>query len=207
MSCNCLNKNKHYYLNMGCCVPTLVDPNLYYDKEEIDELLSNIEVSGVTEDILEEKLEDFYTKDETNGLLDDLEQELQDKIDEIVIEQGGVSEHWVEEYVEGELQDYYTKGEVDEKLKQGGGGSGDSYTKSEADARFGTKQEQEQLRNDVEEALGEAAKAEADLQKKVDKTEFNSFKDSQYSYWQGTKTEYDRISSKDNKTIYLIYEE
>lgn len=42
---------------------------------------------------------------------------------------------------------------------QGGGGGGtvDAYTKAESDAKYGTKEEQESLRGDVENALGEIA--------------------------------------------------
>lgn len=39
----------------------------------------------------------------------------------------------------------------------GGGGSVDAYTKAESDAKYGTKAEQESLRGDVENALGEIA--------------------------------------------------
>lgn len=49
----------------------------------------------------------------------------------------------------------------------GGGGSVDAYTKAESDARYGTKAEQESLRNDVEQALGEIAELEADKQNKL----------------------------------------
>lgn len=45
------------------------------------------------------------------------------------------------------------------------------YTKNEADGKFGTKTEQESLRSDVEDALGEIASLEGDLQGKQDKLE------------------------------------
>lgn len=45
------------------------------------------------------------------------------------------------------------------------------YDKDAADAKFGTKTEQESLRSDVEDALGEIASLESDLQGKQDKLE------------------------------------
>lgn len=43
------------------------------------------------------------------------------------------------------------------------------YTKNEADGKFGTKTEQESLRSDLEDALGEIASLESDMQGKQDK--------------------------------------
>lgn len=48
-------------------------------------------------------------------------------------------------------------GEGNIEIQGGGGGSVDAYTKAESDAKYGTKAEQESLRGDVENALGEIA--------------------------------------------------
>lgn len=49
----------------------------------------------------------------------------------------------------------------------GGGGTVDAYTKAESDAKYGTKAEQESLRGDVENALGEIAALGYDKQDKL----------------------------------------
>ena len=63
-----------YHIGMGCCVPKIVNPDLYYTKEEVDKKIDDIEVSGVTEEkaqeMIDESLEGYYTKEESNDLLD-----------------------------------------------------------------------------------------------------------------------------------------
>lgn len=93
---NC--KGNVYNIGMGCCVPKIVNPDLYYTKEEVDEKIDDIEVSGVTEEKAQEmideslqgyateewvndqgflkehqSLDNYYTKSETDGFLSDLE--------------------------------------------------------------------------------------------------------------------------------------
>ena len=47
-----------YHIGMGCCVPKIANPDLYYTKEEVDEKIDDIEVSGVTEERAEEMIDE-----------------------------------------------------------------------------------------------------------------------------------------------------
>ena len=61
MACNC-NEGKTYNIGMGCCVPTLAPIENYYTKSQVDELIEGIEVSGVTEEELDEKIASAKTE-------------------------------------------------------------------------------------------------------------------------------------------------
>ena len=94
MACNCGNT---YNIGMGCCQPTLVNANLYYTKDEVDEKLEELIISGggVTED------------------------EVQDMIDTSL--DGYATEQWVESqgYLteHQSLDNYYNKEEIDSMLE------------------------------------------------------------------------------------------
>lgn len=229
--CNC---NKTYNIQLGCSPQIkLANPNAYYDKEEIDEMLKDIEISGgcvcdvtsedlerlgksleevsselgrldyetdalmdrvnskadrsdlanyqpkgdyVTEGSLEDKLSNYPTKYDINDLeerIEDLEvydfEEFATK--EWIEGQGYLTEHQHLKTINGES----LVGEGNIEIK-GGSEPIDAYTKEESDSRFGTLEEQKSLRNDVEQALGEAANNEAELQKKASKEELNALK-------------------------------
>lgn len=80
MGCDC---KKTYSIGMGCCQPVLAPADNYYTKYQtdmrIEEAISGITVSGITEEQAEEMIEeatsgkanssDVYTKPEVNGLL------------------------------------------------------------------------------------------------------------------------------------------
>lgn len=61
MSCNC-NEPKRYNLSFGCCVPTLAPIENYYTKSQVDKLIEDINVSGVTEEELDEKIASAMTE-------------------------------------------------------------------------------------------------------------------------------------------------
>lgn len=61
MACNC-NEGKTYNIGMGCCVPVLAPIENYYTKSQVDELIEGIEVSGVTEEELDEKIASAKTE-------------------------------------------------------------------------------------------------------------------------------------------------
>ena len=100
MSCNC--EGNTYKIGMGCCVPVVANADNYYTKSEIDEIIDDISVSGEgitlqeAQDLIDENLTDYYTKDETDGLLSN-------KLD-------------ASAYTPCDLSDYYNKSEVDNKL-------------------------------------------------------------------------------------------
>ena len=87
MGCDC---KKTYNMSMGCCVPTLGPIENYYTKYQtelkIEEAISGITVSGITEEQAEEMIEeatsgkanssDVYTKQEADALLADKQDKL-----------------------------------------------------------------------------------------------------------------------------------
>lgn len=61
MACNC-NEGNRYNINFGCCVPTLAPADQYYTKSQVDKLIEGIEVSGVTEEEVDEKIASAMTE-------------------------------------------------------------------------------------------------------------------------------------------------
>lgn len=106
MACDCGNT---YNIGMGCCQPTLVNANLYYTKDEVDEKLEELIISGggVTEDevqsMINSSLVDYALKEEIPSL------------------DGYATEQWVESqgYLteHQSLDNYYTKEEIDSMLE------------------------------------------------------------------------------------------
>lgn len=213
--CNC---NKTYNLQLGCTPQIkLANPSAYYTRSEIDEMLKDIEISGgcvcdVTKDDIERI--DGEVSD-VNERIEDLEiydfEEFATK--EWIDGQGYLTEHQHLKTINGES--LVGDGNI---VIQGGGGTVDLsnyYTKDESDARFGTLDEQKSLRNDVEEALGEAAKNEADLQKKADKSDLDAIRDelseikNQFNFSEPsvkymTKNEYEKLDAKGSHTFYVL---
>lgn len=54
MGCNC--EGKTINIGMGCCQPVLAPIENYYTKSQVDKLIEDIEVSGVTEEKVDEKI-------------------------------------------------------------------------------------------------------------------------------------------------------
>jgi hypothetical protein len=61
MACNC-NEGNRYNLSFGCCVPTLAPIENYYTKSQVDKLIEDINVSGVTEEEVDEKIASAKTE-------------------------------------------------------------------------------------------------------------------------------------------------
>lgn len=61
MSCNC-DEPKKYNLSFGCCVPVLAPIENYYTKSQVDKLIEDINVSGVTEEEVDEKIASAKTE-------------------------------------------------------------------------------------------------------------------------------------------------
>ena len=94
MACNC-NEGKTYNIGMGCCVPVLAPIENYYTKSQVNELIEGIEVSGVTEEEVDEKILSAKTEIEN----------------EIPSLSGYATEQWVEDkhYITGvDLSNYAT---------------------------------------------------------------------------------------------------
>lgn len=58
-NCNCGNV---YNVGMGCCEPVLGPIENYYTKYQVDKLISGITVSGVTEEELQEAIDEVKTE-------------------------------------------------------------------------------------------------------------------------------------------------
>lgn len=111
MGCDC---KKTYNIGMGCCQPVLAPADNFYTKYQtdmrIEEAISGITVSGITEEQAEEMIEeatsgkanssDVYTKPEVNDLL-------ANKLD-------------ASAYTPTDLSNYYTKDESDSKYQPKG---------------------------------------------------------------------------------------
>ena len=102
--CDCEGNN--YQINMGCCVPVVANPNIYYTKSEIDEKISGITTDGISEEkaqeLIDDSLEDYYTKDEIDAAFDSVNDELDGKLD-------------ASAYTPTDLTDYATKEWVEDK--------------------------------------------------------------------------------------------
>lgn len=200
------HNNCTYHFNLGCTEQVLGPIENYYTIGEIDELLENI-VSGDID------LSRYVTKDELDSETELIWQDINTFQEELNTLSESLDGYATEEWVEG--QNYVThiktvNGESligDGNVVISGGEAIDAYTKEESDARYGSKEEQESLRNDVEEALGESAKNEADLQKKADKEELDKYalKTEVPKIWSGSQSEYDGITNKDSNTVYLVW--
>lgn len=98
MGCNC-NEPKKYEISLGCCVPVIADARQYYTKSQVDKLIENIDVSGVTEEEVDEKIASAKTE---------IEQEIPSL-------SGYATEEWVldQQYITGvDLSNYALKSEI-----------------------------------------------------------------------------------------------
>ena len=105
-----MNCGNRYDISFGCCELVLGPVENYYTKSQVDKLIDDIDVSGITEEEVDEKIASAtsgyvtendltgytYDKTETNALLDD-------KLD-------------VSAYTPTDLSNYDTKSEVDDKI-------------------------------------------------------------------------------------------
>lgn len=134
MSCNC--EGNTYNIGMGCCKPVVANPNIYYTKSEIDKIVEDIEAGEVD-------LSDYYTKEETEGLLEG-------KLDASAYTPtdltGYATEQWVED--KGYLTEHQPMKTINNQVITGTGNItiegtdpdlSDYYDKSEVDSMMGGK--------------------------------------------------------------------
>lgn len=143
--CDCEGNN--YQINMGCCVPVVANPNIYYTKSEIDEKLSGITTDGISEEkaqeMIDDSLGDYYTKDEIDAAFDSVNDELDGKLDASAYTPTDLTDYATKEWVEDkgyltEHQHLKTINNIsligDGNIEIGSGGTTDLsnyYTKSE----------------------------------------------------------------------------
>ena len=100
--CDCEGNN--YQINMGCCVPVVANPNIYYTKSEIDEKISGITTDGISEEkaqeMIDDSLEDYYTKDEIDAAFDSVNDELDGKLDASAYTPTDLTNYATKEWVE-----------------------------------------------------------------------------------------------------------
>lgn len=139
MGCDC---KKTYSIGMGCCQPVLAPADNFYTKYQtdmrIEEAISGITVSGITEEQAEEMIEeatsgkanssDVYTKPEVNDLLADKQDKLTagtgiDITNNVISVTGG-----------SQPVDAYTKAETD-ALLDGKADADDVYKKTETSSK------------------------------------------------------------------------
>ena len=108
MGCNC--EGKTINIGMGCCQPVLAPIENYYTKSQVDKLIEDIEVSGVTEEEVDEKISSA-----TSGMATEQWVEDQHYLTEHQSLSGYATEEWVEDkhYITGvDLSDYALKSEI-----------------------------------------------------------------------------------------------
>ena len=133
MACNCNEGNK-YNIGMGCCVPTLAPIENYYTKSQVDKLIEDINVSGVTEEELDEKI--ASAKTEIENEIPTVPSNVSAFVNDVpyLTEHQSLDGYATEEYVNTqissqtsnfvsgeELSSYtYDKSTIDSKIAQGG---------------------------------------------------------------------------------------
>ena len=138
-----------------------------------------------------------------------------------------LSEYALKSYVDSkvanvtvDLSNYYTKGEVENKIQQEVSNvTVDAYTKAESDSKYQPKgdyltevPEEYAKTEDVEKKIAEAVTGgEVDLSSYLTKTEASStymtISDANSTFakiWSGSQSQYDSLGTYDNNTIYII---
>lgn len=199
MACNC-NEGNVYHIGMGCCVPTLVNADNYYTKEEVSEAVENaveeaiVDNGGITTEIVQEMIDESISSKADKSEIPSLD--------------GYATQSWVESqgYLtqHQDLSNYALKSEIPEKSEiQDISGKQDisgmtAYTQTTAFT---------QHISDTNVHVTSSEKAAWN-----NKSDFSgSYNDLTNkptipTIWHGTKSEYDAIATKDANTVYLIYE-
>ena len=234
MGCNCKEGNI-YQIGFGCCRPSIIPADDFYTKHQIDEMLEDIESSGITEEEVDEKI--ASAKTEIEGEIPSLD--------------GYATEQWVldKHYISGvDLSDYalkseiptvptsntaftndagyltqhqslsgyvtdsdlsaytYDKATIDEKVASGGSFDPTNYyNKTEVDNKLSGKTDNSSFSAHTADTTVHVTQS--------DKNAWNAKVDSstlnnyllKSKIWCGTQQQYDSIQNKDNETLYLIH--
>ena len=185
------NCGKIINIGMGCCEPVLGPVYNYYTKTQVDRLIENIDVSGITSGEVESMIDEA-----TSGMA----------TQEWVQEQGYLTEHqslsdyateqWVENknYITGvDLSNYDTKSEVDDKI-------------SSAVTEVNNVLTGHTNNNSIHVTTAQTAAWDA---KSNFSGSYNDLADKPTipTIWSGTEQQWSQISggTLDNNTIYLVY--
>lgn len=122
MSTNCGCEPKKYNLSMGCCVPVVAPADQYYTKYQVDKLIESATTSGccITPEEVDEKIEEAISGITVSGVTEEqMNQAITSAMTivegEIPSLDGYATEQWVldKHYITGvDLSDYATKEEI-----------------------------------------------------------------------------------------------
>lgn len=122
---NCCNQDIFYEEDLKrwsvCCSTPLVPASNFYTKQQIDEKLDDIVISGggitvdEVQEMIDENLDDYYTKDEIDSGFTTVNNELDNKLD-------------ISAYTPTDLSNYYTKQETNEAINAATSGIPSSAT-------------------------------------------------------------------------------
>lgn len=187
--------------SVSCSTP-LVPASNFYTKNEIDEMLEDIEISGQCEC----DLDDYYTKEEVDA-------GLAEKLDTSAYTPVSLSGYATEQWVEN--QNYLTEHQPIKTINGismvgtgdieiGSGGTTDLsnyYNKQEVDAIASGKAETSAV-TAVNDALTAHTGNTAMHVSSQEKYNWNN----KANVWCGSQQEYDAITTKQQNTIYLIHD-
>lgn len=225
MACNCntLYPDEDMKRWESCPATLLADPQNYYTKHQVDELLDEIVISGggVTERVVEEMIESAITPfsgdlSALSGEVAELSSEMENKADKSDIPSlsGYATEQWVEN--KGYLTEHQPLKTINGEVISGTGnitisGGGDMsnyYTKEETDnainaATSGIPSSQtiEQLRTDVNAISGDVTTLSGEVATKLDASAYTPTDLSQY--WTSAQTEAAISAHTANTTVHV----
>lgn len=210
MGCNC--EGKTINIGMGCCQPVLAPIENYYTKSQVDKLIEDIEVSGVTEEEVEEMISsatsgmatEDYVDEKDAGKLDvsafteysgTVASELSGKASQGDVE---VLSAQVQTIVSGEV----TSAEVQTMIDQSVSGKADTSAVTSVNDALTAHTSN----SDIHVTTAQTASWDA---KSNFSGSYNDLTDKPTipSIWSGTEAQWSQISggTLDNNTIYLVY--
>lgn len=215
-NCNCEPKN--ISIGMGCCEPVLAPIQNYYTKWEVDRKIESAVTSGccITPEEVDEKIEEAISGITVSGVTEEQMNEAISAATDGLASEGYVNAQissQTADFVTGEeLSSYtYDKATIDSKIVSGGTFDPTQYyNKTATDELLAEKLDASaytptDLSNyyTKSETSG-ATQIQTALNVKADSSTLNNYL-LKSKLWCGTQNEYDSITTKDPETLYLIH--